>query len=152
MSLVVGNLYAATPAVLERYGIAATEVDPTSDIISSRRDLTGLQIFYPGDRSELSGITDPKIQNVDGLPLYTSDPGTLITTKAMQTLGLQPIPAAWLIQTRGPLTTCPDPDRSEGGRQRRPLRRDPDGAGVADACCATGQLPRASSWPSACWA
>ena len=46
------------------------------------------------------------MQNVNGLPLYTSDPGTLITSKAMQTLGLQPIPAAWLIQTRGPLTTA----------------------------------------------
>jgi putative ABC transport system permease protein len=46
------------------------------------------------------------MQNVDGLPSYTSDPGTLITSKAMRTLGLQPIPAAWLIQTRGPLTSA----------------------------------------------
>jgi putative ABC transport system permease protein len=101
----VANLYAATPAVLHHYGIPAAEVDPASDIVSSRSDLSGLQIFYPGDRAG-SGIADPKIQNIDGLPIYTSDPGTLITTKAMQTLGLQPIPAAWLIQTRGPLTTA----------------------------------------------
>jgi putative ABC transport system permease protein len=114
VSLVVGNLYAATPAVLDHYGISAAQVDPSSDIVSSRGDLAGLQIFYAGDQGgptsgaaqRSPGITDPKIQNVGGLPVYTSDPGTLITTKAMQTLGLQPTPAAWLIQTRGPLTTA----------------------------------------------
>jgi putative ABC transport system permease protein len=118
----VANLYAATPAVLDHYGIPAAEVDPASHIVSSRSDLAGLQIFYPGDRGGSpsgaapggsggppdggSGITDPKIQIINQLPIYTSDPGTLITSKAMQTLGLQPIPAAWLIQTRSPLTTA----------------------------------------------
>jgi putative ABC transport system permease protein len=108
VSLVVGNLYAETPAVLKRYGIPAAGVAQTSDIISSRSDLAGLQIFYSGDRAghPVQGITVPNIQSVKQLPLYTSDPGTLITGKAMQTLGLQPIPAAWLIQTRGPLTTA----------------------------------------------
>jgi putative ABC transport system permease protein len=110
----VANLYAATPAVLDHYGIPASEVDPTSDVLSSRRDLSGLQIFYPGDGSDRpgrptanrvqDGITDPAIQNFTELPIYTSDPGTLITTKAMRTLGLQPAPAAWLIQTHGALT------------------------------------------------
>ena len=103
----VANLYAATPAVLHHYGIPATEVDPTSDIVSSRTDLAGLQIFYPGElRNHAPGITNPKIQIFNQLSVYTSDLGTLITSKAMQTLGLQPIPAAWLIQTRNPLTTA----------------------------------------------
>jgi putative ABC transport system permease protein len=118
----VAGLYAATPAVLGRYGIPAAEVDPTSDVISFRSDLTGLQIFSPGDpagppggggqgrsggrRNGDSGITDPKIQIIEHLPIYTSDPGTLITTKAMRTLGLQPTLAAWLIQTRHPLTAA----------------------------------------------
>ncbi len=116
----VANLYAATPAVLARYGIPATEVDPASDVLSSRSDLTGLQIFYPGDPAGPaggggqsagdgnggSGIADPKFQINRNLPVYTSDPGTLITTKAMRTLGLQPTPAAWLIQTRHPLTAA----------------------------------------------
>ena len=101
----VASLYAATPAVLRHYGIPAAEVDPASDIVSSRDDLAGLQIFNPGDRAG-SGITDLKIQDINRLPLYTSDPGTLITTKAMHTLGLRLIRAAWLIQTRGPLTTA----------------------------------------------
>ena len=100
----VANLYAATPAVLHHYGIPAAGVNPTTDVISSRRDLAGLQVFYPGDRGGRSGIADPKFQNINQLPIYTSDPGTLITAKAMRALGLQPIPAAWLIQTAHPLT------------------------------------------------
>jgi putative ABC transport system permease protein len=108
VSNVVGNLYAATPAVLDYYGIPAAEVDPASDIISPRGDLTGLQIFYPGLRAghRVEGVSDPKIQDIKQLPLYTSEPGTLITPKAMQTLGLQLIPAAWLIRTHNPLTTA----------------------------------------------
>jgi putative ABC transport system permease protein len=112
----VANLYAATPAVLARYGIPATEVDPASDVLSSRSDLAGLQVFYPGDPNGPggggqdgrggSGIADPRFQVIKELPVYTSEPGTLITTKAMRTLGLQPTPAGWLIQTRHPLTTA----------------------------------------------
>ena len=45
-----------------------------------------------------------KIQVLKGLPPYTSDDGTLITTQAMQRLGFQPLPGAWLIQTSGPLS------------------------------------------------
>jgi len=106
VSLVVGNLYVATPAVLRHYGIPIVEVDQASDIITSRQDLTSLPIFYPGTQTSRDGIYNPRIQGVDGLPLYTSAPGTLITTKAMHSLGLQPTPAAWLIQTRNSLTTA----------------------------------------------
>jgi putative ABC transport system permease protein len=100
------GLYVATPAVLEHFGIPASGVDPASDIVSSRTDLSGLQIFYPGVSTRETGIADPKIQNIGGLPLYTSDPGTLITAKAMRALGLQSTAAAWLIQTPQPLTVA----------------------------------------------
>jgi putative ABC transport system permease protein len=123
------TLYAATPAVLAHYGIKADQIDPTSDIIASRSDLGGLQIFDPdlsgppgasataqpsgspstkgsGVPRGPAGITHPRIQTVTQLPRYTSEPGTLITSHAMQTLGLQPIPAAWLVQTSGPLSTA----------------------------------------------
>jgi hypothetical protein len=145
----VAGLYLATPAVLHRYGIPATEVHAASDVLSSRSDLAGLQVFYPGDRAG-SGITHPTMQTIDALPLYSSDPGTLITNKAMRTLGLQPITAAWLIQARGPLTTAqiqtaqkapPAPastSRLEPSRHRSPR-------------CATGQPSPASSSRSACW-
>ncbi len=104
----VANLYVATPAVLHHFGIPVTQVAGTTDIISSRRDLSGLQVFYPGDQGgpnrASSGIAKPTIQEVAQLPNYTSDPGTLLTSKALRTLGLQPIQAAWLIETGEPLT------------------------------------------------
>jgi putative ABC transport system permease protein len=122
------TLYAATPAVLDHYGIEAGQIDPTSDIIASRSDLGGRQIFdpigqagppggaagaaqptagrAPGLPKGPEGITHPTIQTVTQLPIYTSEPGTLITNHGMQTLGLQPVPAAWLIQTSNPLTAA----------------------------------------------
>jgi putative ABC transport system permease protein len=93
-------LFVATTALLEHYGIKPSQIDPTADVITSRTDLTGLKIGYgPRDTSS------PKIQIVN-LPNYTSDPTTLITTQAVQKLGLQAVPAGWLLQTSGPLTTA----------------------------------------------
>ena len=112
------TLYVATPAVLAHYGITASQIDPTSDVVSARTDLAGRQVFNPirsgpprpdpaaGAARGPDGIAHPTIQTVTRLPMYSSAPGTLITTHAMHTLGLQPIPAGWLIETTGPLTTA----------------------------------------------
>ena len=122
-------LYVATPALLAHYHIAAAQLDPTADVVTSRRDIGGRQIFDPiltsgardGSQAQPApgpgpapgsgrgpggdpSIVRPKVQQVDGLPPYTSDPGTLLTTHAMQALGLRPIPAAWMVQTGTPLT------------------------------------------------
>jgi putative ABC transport system permease protein len=127
-------LYVATPALLAHYGIAASAIDPTADVLSARTDLGGLKFFTPEGGPEIPtkgapgprgggpggpggggpaggpatpGISDvaPRIQAFRQLPLYTSAPGTLVTASAMQRLGLQPLPAAWLIQANGPLTS-----------------------------------------------
>ena len=71
----------------------------------SRSDLSGLQVFDPDPQAgpgtgpgpgpiRNNRIAHPIIQTVAGLPAYTSAPGTLITSHAMQTMGLQPLPAA----------------------------------------------------------
>jgi putative ABC transport system permease protein len=114
------TLYVASPDLLAHYGISANQILPTSDILAVRSDLGGLKIFAPGgppgpspagrpgpagSQPGRDGIAEPAIQTLKQLPAYSSDPGTLITSRAMQTLGLQPIPAAWLIQTAHPLTT-----------------------------------------------
>jgi len=121
------TLYAATPAVLAHYGITAAQIDPASDVISSRTDLGGLSVFFPGSGPPTPGPPQrsldnfrPNIQVVKGLPLYSSAPDALITTHAMQRLGLQTIPAGWLIQTSGPLT----------GDQIAIARKDAAGAGL----------------------
>jgi putative ABC transport system permease protein len=113
-------LYVATPAVLAHYGVAPSAVDPTADVLSARTDLKGLKLFTPQFNAEPTPGSDararppqnpdlsaptPKIQEIEQLPLYTSAPGTLLTTGAVQRLGLAVVPAAWLIQADGPLTT-----------------------------------------------
>src|SRR5262249_35976391 len=106
-------LYVATPAVLAHYGISPSAIDPTADVLSGRSALQGLKLFPPVTGAEAPGsgagpraggpeipkvdTVAPKIQHVAQLPLYTSAPGTLLTPGAVQRLGLQTVPAAWLI-------------------------------------------------------
>ena len=114
------RLYVATPSLLAHYGITPSAIDPTADVLSARTDLGGLKIFTPefragpptpqsgpragGPGPEISDVT-PKIQTFNSCPLYTSAPGTLLTTGALQRLGLEAVPAAWLIQASAPLTS-----------------------------------------------
>jgi putative ABC transport system permease protein len=114
-------LYVATPSLLAQYAIAPSAIDPNADVLSARTDVGGLKIFTPEFRAgpptpvpgpgpggpqtpKVSDVT-PKIQAINQLPLSTSAPGTLLTTNAMQRLGLEAVPAAWLIQGSGPLTS-----------------------------------------------
>ncbi len=107
-------MYVAIPAVLARYGIAATDIDSDADIISSRTDLAGLQIFHPytpgpnatkAQRTQRGDeITTPVVQVMSKLPANSSGAVTLLTPHAMQTLGLTTLPAGWLLQTSHPLT------------------------------------------------
>jgi putative ABC transport system permease protein len=97
----VGSTYVATPAVLAHYGIRPDQINPTADILTSRTDVAGLEVF--GGRGD--AIEHPRIQTV-ALPRYSSDPNTLITTHAIQTLDLTAVPAAWLIQTPRALSSA----------------------------------------------
>jgi putative ABC transport system permease protein len=92
-------LFVATPEVLSRYGINPGDVDPTTDILTSRSSLAGFDLI-PGRHSDWH----PKIQRAVELPSYTSGPNTLITTHALESLGLTPLPVGWLIQTPQALT------------------------------------------------
>jgi putative ABC transport system permease protein len=115
----LAQLYLATPALLAHYGIGPSQVSPTADIITSRTDLSHLQIFLPKDAAGAPGgptagpastqpaaSTRPDIQTIGQLPAYTSDPNTLLTLHGLEALGLQELPVGWLIQTSHPLTTA----------------------------------------------
>ncbi len=97
------SLYVATPAVLDFYGIPASRVNTSSGILSSRPNIDGLQLFGP---RQLDQTPTPTLQTFRQLPTYGSAPGALITPGAMETLGLRPLPAAWLLQTPHPLTSA----------------------------------------------
>ena len=94
----VASLYVATPALLARYGIEPGDIDPDADLVTARKDLAGTVLMY-GPRQTV----EPKLQAAP-LPAHTSGPNTLLTTQALQRLGLQARVAGWLVQTSRPLT------------------------------------------------
>jgi len=106
-----GPLYVATAPLLARYGIRPAQIRPGTDLITSRTDLSGVQIASGasqgcGYNTGVSYIASPVIQTAASLPTDTSDPATLITYRAVRELGLHITPAGWLIQTARPLTTA----------------------------------------------
>jgi putative ABC transport system permease protein len=106
-----GQVYVATPALLRHYGIRPGGIDPAADILTSRTDLAGVRLATADSPAGCSYDSDnqfirqPTIQAVR-LPADTSDPSTLLSTRALHVLGWQAIPAGWLIQTAGPLTAA----------------------------------------------
>jgi len=99
-------LYVATPDVLERDGIKASQIDPTADVVMARPLLAQVTARASGSHLVLGSgrnTVDPKIQTLD-LPEYTSGPGALLTAHGMAALGLQPVVAGWLIQASQPIT------------------------------------------------
>jgi putative ABC transport system permease protein len=119
-----GALYVATPSLLREYGIKRAQIDPDTDIITSRRGLgavSDLDLLGPGNVFQhyspdghlisesyhcprTSCIARPKIQTFASLPSGTSAPNTLITEHAVLALRQQLVPNGWLIQTPRPLT------------------------------------------------
>ena len=94
----VASLYVATPGLLARYGIEPGDIDPSTDVLTSRRDVAGTQIAY-GPRQS----AEPRFQPA-GVPTFSSGPNALLTTHAVERLGLEARVAGWLIQTDRPLT------------------------------------------------
>jgi putative ABC transport system permease protein len=126
----VGQLYVATRALLSFYGVRASAVRATTEMITSRSSLTGTKTLdsgsltvicrtghvtclYQGQKVRsgtpipfsLRGGISPTLQ-VLGLPRYTSAPNTLLTAHGMTVLGLHPVLAGWLIQAPKALTAA----------------------------------------------
>jgi putative ABC transport system permease protein len=126
----VGQLYVATRALLSFYGVRASAVRATTEIITSRSSLTGAKTLdsgplavrcrtghvtclYQGQKVRsgtripfsFRGGISPTFQ-VLGLPRYTSAPNTLLTAHGMTVLGLHPLLAGWLIQAPKALTAA----------------------------------------------
>lgn len=94
--------YVATPAVLNLYRISTASITPDGDILSSRRDLSGIELG-----TGFSGDFKPAtVQVATLLPNYTSAPNTLITPKAMTANGYTAEPVGWLVQSPHPITSA----------------------------------------------
>jgi putative ABC transport system permease protein len=104
-----GLIYLASPALLAHYGISPSAIDHGTDILSSRTDLSGVQLATNLGPAGCSAsrpdqlVTRPHIQAAS-LPGYTSAPNTLLTQHALHAFGWRAVTAGWLIQTAQPLT------------------------------------------------
>jgi putative ABC transport system permease protein len=126
-----GPVYVATPQLLAAFGIKASQLDPTADILSARPGLSGISLMqlvygnyyggqgggqvspgngpgqqtsYPCPASEC--LANPVIEEVGALPSGTSAPNTVITEYALHKLGLQAAISGWLILTPHPVTAA----------------------------------------------
>ena len=98
------TLYVATPELLQYLGVSASDIGPGVDVVTSHVSLSGYDLI-PFER----GAWVPTVQHAD-LPTYTSDPTTLITQHAMDSLSLVAVPMGWIIDLDHPVTAA---DRSE---------------------------------------
>ncbi len=126
-----GPVYVATPQLLRAFGIKASAVSPSADILTMRPGLSGIsrmQLVYgnyfsprnvgpgssggngPGSQTypcpKSDCLANPVIQEVSGLPSGTSAPNTVITEHAVRQLHLQPSVSGWLIQAPHPPTAA----------------------------------------------
>jgi hypothetical protein len=94
--------YVATPAMLNLYRVTAGGIAPGSEILSSRRDLRGIELGtgFKGDFRPVS------VQVSSLLPNYTSAPNTLITPKVLSASGYTAEPVGWLIQAQHAITSA----------------------------------------------
>jgi putative ABC transport system permease protein len=122
-------LLIAGPEILQRYGIAASSIDPATDVLTARPDLSGYRLVGAGRQAE---SWRPTVQHTDRLPAHTSDPTTLITAHGIRTLGLTPQPVGWLVSAPAALTPAQADKAQEAARasglglavETRPLAAD----------------------------
>jgi putative ABC transport system permease protein len=127
-----GPIFVATPQLLQAFGIKASDVNPDADFLTARPGLSGvskMQLVYggyfapggagnagPGNNGPNGPtswpcptgqcLANPVIQEVSALPGGTSAPNTVITSRAIHTLGLQIGIDGWLIQAPHPPTAA----------------------------------------------
>ncbi len=94
--------YVATPAVLKLYGIPAADIAANRSVLSSRRDLAGIEL----GNGFKGNFTATSVQVLGRLPNYTSAPNTLLTQQAMTANGYTAEPVGWLVSARQSLTSA----------------------------------------------
>ncbi|MGH9126633.1 MAG: FtsX-like permease family protein [Acidimicrobiales bacterium] len=104
----VGQIYLATPAVLEHYGIDPASIASDTLLVTSRPALASTSHLALGLNVGPGGgpgaIADPKIQTFHQLPTDSSDPNLLITEAGAQRLGIQSFNDVWLVEAGHGLT------------------------------------------------
>ena len=94
-------LYAATPEMLDHYGIALKAVDPATEVLTVE---TG-EIWFVGV-SRGPGTQPELVTNLEQIaPSYSSLPGSFVTPDALRRRGWEQVRVGWLVEAEGPLTS-----------------------------------------------
>jgi putative ABC transport system permease protein len=102
------QLYVATPAVLEYLGIDPATIDPGTDYLVDR-SVVAKDLVIPNFTSRRE-IPVTNVQKIDtGQHLFGAESGRtppyFITLNGLRRHGWKQIPAGWLVQSSGPLTS-----------------------------------------------
>lgn len=101
-SVDLARVHAATPELLELYGVDLADVDPSTEILTTETgDLT-----FSGAQGRATGRYPPQpVRHVETLtPSYSSLPGSFITPEALRRRGWETTRVGWLVETGAPLT------------------------------------------------
>jgi putative ABC transport system permease protein len=97
----LGPAYVATPEVLAYFGIDATGIDPSTDLLLAQdRTVALVDVSVrpdPGSQAVTTQVVD--------LPMYSAAPFALVTESAMQRHGWTPLRAAWFAESVDELTS-----------------------------------------------
>jgi putative ABC transport system permease protein len=93
----VGPLYVATPEVLRHVGVDPESVGSDVEVLTHQAG----PVYFVGAAARPIRVRDPELIEV---PAYTSLPRSFITPRALGRHGWESVPAAWLIETREPVT------------------------------------------------
>lgn len=96
-----GFPFAATPAVLALYGVEATSIDPSTDVLAGRQQDV-LLVEGDGDIPKLGTRTTP-LQHV-ALPRWSSAPHSLITSSALERHGWTTARDSWIVELHHPIS------------------------------------------------
>jgi putative ABC transport system permease protein len=88
-----GNVYVATPQLLQAFGIKQSQINPDADILTSLPGLSGVSNL------SFEHLNNPVIQEIGALPLGVHAPNTVISERAIHQLGLTSTitTAGWMI-------------------------------------------------------
>ncbi len=97
-----GNVYVATPQLLQAFGITQSQINPDADILTSLPGLSGvsnLSLSWCKDQQCTGNLNRPVIQEIGALPLGVHAPNTVISGQAIHKLGLTSTitTAGWMI-------------------------------------------------------
>jgi putative ABC transport system permease protein len=93
----VGPLYVATPEALRQAGVEPESVGLDVEVLTNQAS----PVFFVGAASRPIRVRDP--ERIEA-PAYTSSPKSFIAPEALERHGWESVPAAWLIETREPMT------------------------------------------------